>query len=165
MTMTRLMVWLLLAASASLAGTAAADDAGDAGSRLFHRCAACHLPTGKGVPGSFPPLGAQVAQAAQSAPGRAYLVLVVSKGLMGPISVSGQSYRGVMPAQSGLSDQDAADVLNHVLHDLANAADATPFTAAEVARIRQANAQATARTVHDMRADLFVPQDDGRTRR
>ncbi|RME61887.1 MAG: cytochrome c [Alphaproteobacteria bacterium] len=151
MTMTRLMVWLLLAASASLAGTAAADDAGDAGSRLFHRCAACHLPTGKGVPGSFPPLGAQVAQAAQSAPGRAYLVLVVSKGLMGPISVSGQSYRGVMPAQSGLSDQDAAD--------------ATPFTAAEVARIRQANAQATARTVHDMRADLFVPQDDGRTRR
>ena len=32
----------------------------------YQRCAACHLPTGEGIPGAFPPLKGRVAKIAAS---------------------------------------------------------------------------------------------------
>lgn len=103
------------------------------GAALYTRCAACHTATGAGVPGSFPPLGADFrAQAAKPA-GRRYLALAVMRGLTGPLTVEGKTYRNVMPAQGGLDDAAVAAVLNHVGTAIAKSGPAfKPFTATEV---------------------------------
>ncbi|MFK5004668.1 hypothetical protein ACI4AP_29160, partial [Klebsiella pneumoniae] len=62
----------------------------------------------------FPPLNADFRAQAASPGGRRYLALAVLKGLMGPITIEGTTYRGVMPAQAGLDDAAIAAVLNHV---------------------------------------------------
>ena len=134
---------------------AAADDPGMA---LYKRCAACHLANGKGVPGTFPPLVDRLEQAATSEAGRAYLVLTVTAGVMGPIDVDGRTYRGIMPAQAGLSAADIAAVLNYA-KDLKSAgaepAGTEPFTAEEVAAIRAAHPGLNPRTVHALRDGVF----------
>jgi mono/diheme cytochrome c family protein len=120
---------LMLAASPVLA-------AEPDGARLYARCAACHLPTGAGVPGTYPPLGADVRARAARPDGRRFLALAVIKGLMGPLVVDGKTYRGVMPAQV-LDDGDVAAVLNHVGGQIVKNGPAfSPFTAAEVAAHR-----------------------------
>ena len=58
---------LALAATPALA---AAD-----GAALYSRCSACHLPTGKGVPGAFPGFGADFVKLSGTAPGRRYLLV------------------------------------------------------------------------------------------
>jgi len=40
------------------------------GAAIYKRCAACHLATGAGVPGAFPPLAADVRNLSQTAAGR-----------------------------------------------------------------------------------------------
>jgi mono/diheme cytochrome c family protein len=107
------------------------------GATLYKRCAACHLPTGAGVPGAYPPLGPDFATMAKKPDGRRYLVLAVIKGVSGPISVGGKPFRSVMPAQAGMSDDDVAEVLNHVAQKIAKAgAGFKPFTDAEVRAVR-----------------------------
>lgn len=108
----------------------------------YGRCAVCHQPDGAGIPGAFPSFRGDVGALARAAAGRRYLVLVVIKGLTGPLTVDGRSYAGAMPAQSGLDDQALATVLNHVVHDLAKG-KAKAFTAAEVAQIRASGAALT----------------------
>lgn len=126
----------LLLLAALLPGVAHAD-----GAAVFTRCAACHTATGAGVPGVFPPLNADFRAQAASPEGRRYLALAVLKGLMGPITIEGTTYRGVMPAQAGLDDAAIAAVLNHVGGTLAKAGPAfTPFTAAEVTAIKAGGA-------------------------
>ncbi|MBS3738424.1 c-type cytochrome [Mesohalobacter halotolerans] len=78
-------------------------------------CMRCHLPTGKGVSGVYPPL-------AQSD----WLVDKVDKsiaslkyGLKGEIKVNGETYNNVMPAQ-GLSDEEIADVMNYIMNSWDN---------------------------------------------
>jgi mono/diheme cytochrome c family protein len=78
-------------------------------------CVRCHLPTGKGVSGVYPPL-------AQSD----WLVDKVDKsiaslkyGLKGEIKVNGETYNNVMPAQ-GLSDEEIADVMNYIMNSWDN---------------------------------------------
>jgi mono/diheme cytochrome c family protein len=106
------------------------------GAKLYARCAACHLPTGAGVPGTYPPLGADFRARAASPAGRRFLALAVVKGLMGPLIVEGKTYRGVMPAQA-LNDAEAAAVLNHVGGRVAMAGPSfRPFTAAEIKAAR-----------------------------
>lgn len=127
---------LALAATPVLAGDAAPD-----GAKVFQRCAACHTATGAGVPGAFPPLQSDFRTLASSAPGRRYVALAVIKGLMGPITVEGKPYRGVMPAQSGLDDAAIAAVLNHVGTKIAKSGPPfRAFTAAEVASARTSGA-------------------------
>lgn len=110
----------------------------------FERCAACHLADGRGVPGAFPPLGAQVRRLSEAQSGRKYLILAVSKGLAGPLTVDGQQYDGVMPPHSpGLSHQDIADVLNYVQIEFSGSSFSTEpraFTLEEVASILSENA-------------------------
>ncbi len=130
--MKRALVLLLLAAFASGAHAA------DAGIFASH-CAVCHGPEGKGVAGAYPPLADSVGNYVRLRQGRQYLVHVVSFGMMGPISVQGRTYSGFMQPWTQFSDDEIAQVLNHVLADF-NArllpADFTPLTAGEVKRFR-----------------------------
>jgi mono/diheme cytochrome c family protein len=102
----------------------------------YQRCAACHLPTGEGVPGAFPPLKGRMAALASSQEGRAYLVAVVNVGLMGSITVDGIPYMGVMPAQGSAYDaQGISRVLNYSVQviDAQNvSANWKPFSTEEV---------------------------------
>jgi mono/diheme cytochrome c family protein len=110
------------------------------GAKLYARCAACHLPGGAGVPGTYPPLGSDVRVKAGKPEGRRFLALAVLKGLMGPLVVDGKTYRGVMPAHM-FDDAEAAAVLNHVGTAIVTSGPAfTPFTAAEVAGHRASGA-------------------------
>ncbi|HEY2356834.1 MAG TPA: cytochrome c [Phenylobacterium sp.] len=147
--MLRLLVIMLAAAAPSVAL------AQEAGADSFRRCAACHLPNGAGVPGSYPPLSAQVAGFSRSTPGRSYLIAVVAQGLAGPTTIGGAAYNGFMPAQPGLSDQALADTLNHLLTTIIAAADVKPFTAEEVRAVR---AQAAGRSAQQS-LELRPPED------
>ena len=136
------------------ATTAAADD----GAAAWKRCAACHLADGKGVPGAFPRLAGRLPDAAQSEAGRAYLILTVTAGVMGPIDVDGKTIRGIMPAQAGLTDSDVAAVLNHASAlpgpDGKSLAPIRPCTAEEVAAVKAAHPGASPNAVHAARASV-----------
>ena len=71
-------------------------------------CQACHLPSGQGIPGVFPPLAGS-----DFLRDRPRAIRVLCEGLSGPITVNGQAYNGVMPLFP-LSDAEIADVLTFV---------------------------------------------------
>jgi mono/diheme cytochrome c family protein len=99
-----------------------AQDASLDGKALFLKnCAACHQPTGKGIPGAFPALaGNQFVQGKSSE-----LASVLLKG------------RGGMPDFSELlSDADIATVLTFVRSNWGNKADG--LSQAEVSTLRSA---------------------------
>lgn len=125
------------------------------GTKIYQRCAACHLATGKGVPGAFPPLQSDVRALAGKPEGRRYLVLAVTRGLAGPLTVEGKTYRGMMPAQSGLDDESVAAVLTHVTGTIAGGGNAVkPFTAAEVKAARESGATLDAAAVARLQPKL-----------
>jgi cytochrome c553 len=129
--------------------------AAEPGATLFSPCAACHLPTGKGVPGVFPNLTDRLGPLVAEVAGRKYLVLVVQAGLVGPLAVDGVTYNGVMPLQGvGRSDENLAALLNFVIERF-NGKTAPrswkKFTAGEVGGIRADNAKLTARDVAALR--------------
>jgi mono/diheme cytochrome c family protein len=132
---------------------------GSVGESGYQRCAACHLPTGEGIPGAFPPLQGRVASIAASEPGRAYLVAVVNAGLMGSITVDGIPYMGVMPAQgSSYDSQGISDMLNYTVQviDKANtSADWTPYSAQEVTALIKANNSPTSQGSAKLRQALL----------
>ena len=115
------------------------------GAALYKRCAACHTATGAGVPGAYPPLQGDFRELAAKKEGRRYIALAVTRGLSGPITVDGKAYRGVMPAQAGMTDADVAAVLNHVGTRIARSGPAfSAFTTAEVAAARKSGATLSA---------------------
>ena len=78
-------------------------------------CIQCHLNTGEGVSGVFPPLAKSdflVNNIEISIRGLKY-------GMNGPIVVNGEEYDGVMEDQ-GLGDDEIADVLNFILNSWGN---------------------------------------------
>ena len=78
-------------------------------------CIQCHLNTGEGVSGVFPPLAKSdflVNNIEISIKGLKY-------GMSGPIVVNGEEYDGVMEDQ-GLDDDEIADVLNYILNSWGN---------------------------------------------
>lgn len=121
------------------------------GATIYKRCAACHLATGAGIPGAFPPLGADVRDLSQTAAGRRYLALVVIKGVSGPLTVEGKPYRGTMPAHADLNDAAVASVLNHVVTKVAKGSGRA-FTATEIAKTRKADAGLNAAAVGKLHA-------------
>lgn len=75
----------------------------------------CHQVTGRGVPGTYPPLaGSDFLKDHRSESIRALL-----EGLNREITVNGQKYRGQMPAVV-LNDTQVADVMNFVLNSWNN---------------------------------------------
>ena len=85
------------------------------GKRLFTSCAACHQPTGKGIPNVFPPLaGSDFLNADKN---RA--IGIVIHGRHGEVVVNGLKFNNSMPSFP-LSDQDIAAVLTFVYNSFGN---------------------------------------------
>ncbi len=78
-------------------------------------CVTCHLPSGKGIPGNFPPL----AGSDWLTDKRTESLKAIKYGLSGPIVVNGENYNNAMAAQ-GLSDQEVADVMNYISNTWGN---------------------------------------------
>jgi mono/diheme cytochrome c family protein len=108
-----------------------ASTSADGGAIYASRCASCHQPEGKGVPGAFPPLaGSPWPTGAEEVP-----VRIVLHGLQGPIDVLGVTYQGAMPAFGAqLGDAEVAAVLTHVRKSFGNTAG--PINEAQVAVVR-----------------------------
>ncbi|NQW30062.1 MAG: cytochrome c [Ignavibacteria bacterium] len=117
-------------APVATAGTA---EAGGVGKTVYGRiCAACHLGSGKGVPGNnIPPLaGSPLVVSDPSIP-----IRIVLHGFKGPIERNGVTINGQMAAwKDQLSDQDVADVLTYVRSAFGNSASA--ITPDEVSTVR-----------------------------
>jgi len=105
------------------------------------RCGVCHLESGEGVPGAFPPLDGRLAGWAGSQQGQRYLVNVLTNGLYGAIDVDGTRYFGAMPGMAQQIDSaEMAGLLNYVITTFADG-EAT-FTAEMVGEIRTVNGAA-----------------------
>mgnify|MGYP000113325338 FL=1 len=78
-------------------------------------CLQCHLDTGKGVSGVFPPL----AQSDYLLNDIDLSIKGIKYGMSGPITVNGEQYNGVMQNQ-GLDDVEIADVMNYVVNSWGN---------------------------------------------
>jgi mono/diheme cytochrome c family protein len=111
---------LLVAALAASAAIAHADNT-DGKSLFAKNCAACHQPTGKGIPGAFPALAGNTFVQGQPAD----VASVLLKG------------RGGMPDFSGsLDDGEIAQVLTYVRASWGNGA--APVTEQDVGSTRTA---------------------------
>lgn len=94
-------------------------------------CVTCHLPTGKGIPGTYPPLdGSNWLTEKREASIRG-----VKYGMQGPIEVNGEKYDNIMTPM-GLSDQEVADALNYVMNSWSNNIKDI-VTAEEVAKVQK----------------------------
>lgn len=93
-------------------------------------CFACHQSDGGGVPHAFPPLAE--ADYLNDDVNRA--IDVVLHGKRGPITVNGEDYDGVMPAQN-LSDEEAAAILTYVYNSWGN--NGTVVTEGMVRKVRK----------------------------
>jgi mono/diheme cytochrome c family protein len=78
-------------------------------------CIQCHLDTGMGVSGVFPPL----AKSDYLANNVDLSIRALKYGMSGPIIVNGEEYNGVMQEQ-GLDDVEIADVMNYILNNWGN---------------------------------------------
>ena len=122
---------------------------------LVANCSSCHQATGQGIPGAFPNLAGHVPELYNAS--RDYLVNLQLYGLQGEIEVGGQTYNGVMPAWTQLSDDDIANVLNYVSTAWGNEAQLQgfqPYTAADIAPLRDAGL--TSQDVYALRQELAL---------
>jgi mono/diheme cytochrome c family protein len=148
---------LVALATAGFALPGHADEPISGASIFAGRCAVCHGPEAAGIPGSFPSLHEQIVAFAKTSQGRDYLVMVVTTGLMGDLKVGGVSYRGVMPAQSGLSEAEVAAVLTYLASDRGKDAAAPGLTAADVADSRARHPDRSAQSTRALRPTLAEP--------
>jgi mono/diheme cytochrome c family protein len=104
------------------------------GAKIYSaNCATCHQANGLGVPGQYPPLdGSDIVNG-----GSRRHVMIVLKGLQGPVTVKGQRYgTAVMqPWDKTLTDQKIADVVTYERSAWGN--KASPVTAEGVAALRK----------------------------
>lgn len=144
---------LVLAAWAPARAQADAGGQSPDGAAAFDRCAACHLVTGEGVPGTYPPLRIQVPRLARQRPGREYMVTAVSHGLTGALTIDGTTYNAFMPAQN-LSDAELAAALNYILTHVAKPRSwASPFSPGEVGWLRARHPIASAQDSRALRPE------------
>ncbi len=73
-------------------------------------CVTCHLPSGKGVAGAFPPLNPSDWLTNK----REESIHAIKYGLKGEIVVNGATYNNVM-LPLGLEDDEVADVMNYTI--------------------------------------------------
>ena len=102
----------------------------------MQHCSVCHQADGSGVPGVTPPLKGAHWKRLLSHDGT-YVLEVLLYGLNGKIEVAGDSYNGVMPSFSKLTDTELALLVQHVNrlnNDSVRAAQ--PLNEARVAELR-----------------------------
>jgi mono/diheme cytochrome c family protein len=105
-----------VAPAAPPAGTVVSkEDQIAAGKRIFTACAACHQPTGQGVPNVFPPLAGSDFLNAD----KARAIGIILHGKRGEVVVNGVTYNNSMPPFP-LSDQEIANVLTYVYNSFGN---------------------------------------------
>jgi mono/diheme cytochrome c family protein len=99
-------------------------------------CAACHQPTGGGLPDKYPPLaGSEIVAGDEER-----LIRIVLQGLRGDVEVQGEVFNGDMPGWGpNLSNAQIASVLTYVRTSWGNAS--APILTARVAEIRTATAK------------------------
>jgi mono/diheme cytochrome c family protein len=98
-----------------------------AGKKIYTaQCRSCHLETGLGIPGVYPPMaGSDFLMTSDKR-----IVNLVLRGISGPVRVNGIDYDGEMP-RFAFSDNEVADVLNYIRHAFGNnGAVITPATVA-----------------------------------
>ena len=126
--MKTLTLTLAFALTATIASFADDDikTSAERGKAIFMQtCMACHMPTGMGIPGAFPPFdGSEYVQGDTRR-----LVALVIKGYMGPITVKGVNFNNILIAvdtQFPILKENAklADVLNYIRTAWSNKADA-----------------------------------------
>jgi nitrite reductase (NO-forming) len=100
-------------------------------------CAACHQPTGTGIPQAFPPLAKSDFLNAD----KLRAIRTVTGGYQGKLTVNGEEYNGVMPSWT-LSDEEIANVLTYVYDSWGNSGQ--EVTPAEVKQNRVAPPKNTA---------------------
>ena len=95
-------------------------------------CAACHQPTGLGVPGTYPPL----AKSEYVNGGTRRLGMILLKGLQGPVKVEGNTYNGSMPPWgTALTDKKIAAILTYVRQAFGNSS--APVTPEQITDARK----------------------------
>ena len=94
-------------------------------------CQNCHQADGKGTPGAFPPLAKSDFL---KKPVKAMIDNVLL-GQSGEVTVNGQKYNAIMPAQNYLTDEQIADILNYVRNSWGNKS-AVAVTPAQVKKAR-----------------------------
>lgn len=94
-------------------------------------CVTCHLPTGKGIAGTYPPLDGSNWLTEK----REESIRGVKYGMQGPIEVNGEKYDNIMTPM-GLSDKEVADAMNYVMNSWSNNID-DMVTEEEVAAIQK----------------------------
>ncbi|WP_272973956.1 c-type cytochrome [Croceibacter atlanticus] len=94
-------------------------------------CKRCHMPNGKGVGTTYPPLAGSNWLEEK----RKESIHSVKYGLNGGIQVNGKTYNNVM-TPLGLSDDEVADVMNYVMNSWGNTQE-TMVTEDEVSAIKK----------------------------
>lgn len=151
-----LSIALFAGSAAGLSATAQATPAQR--SAVFDaNCSMCHQLGAAGVPGQFPRLAGRADRIAATSAGRRYLEHVVLYGMMGTITVDGQSIvGGVMPPFASLSDNDLASALNYVISLDASGKlhwKGPVITPAEIAHVRAGKSWSPMQ-VHELRASV-----------
>lgn len=91
----------------------------DDGKKVYNNCIACHQSSGLGIPGQFPPLvGSEWVDG-----GTARLGAIMLHGINGPLKVAGQTYNGLMPGWSTLSDDKVAQVITYIRREFGSLPD------------------------------------------
>jgi len=80
-------------------------------------CAACHQPTGLGLPGAFPPLAGSDFLAKND---KTTILSSVLRGITGKLVVNGKEFNNIMPAMSHLPDETIANILSYVYNSWGN---------------------------------------------
>jgi nitrite reductase (NO-forming) len=124
--------WEDPAGSKSTVGDGAGQQTSGPGASVYNRvCASYHQGSGKGLPGSYPPLDGSVLATSSDV---SVPVRIIIHGFKGKITRDGKDYDGAMPPWGSLTDQEIADVLTYVRTNWSN--KASEVTPEEVAGIR-----------------------------
>ena len=95
----------------------------------LNNCATCHMESGEGIEGVYPPL----AKSDYLMADKNRSIQQILEGSIGAMTVNGVKYNGFM-TPFNLSDQEISDVLNYVRNSWNNKGE--PVTATEVRAMR-----------------------------
>jgi mono/diheme cytochrome c family protein len=98
-------------------------------------CRACHQRDGMGDGSRFPPLAMSEWVTGE----KENLINVMLKGMNEPITVSGKTYSGAMPAFSFLNDQQLADLLSYIRTSFTNSGDSIYVDEVRTVRNKNSN--------------------------